>query len=179
MKLNRLIPLSVISTIAIALPLSTQVTQAFNPVTSGGMYSQQLQTSRQPTSRQPIAIAQASETIAAVGTFVAAEKPTVGTARIVVENGQRYLVFDSAFQTSDQGPDLHVVLDPSNKPPATYQDPTRYVNLGKLQKFAGEQRYPIPATIDLSKFKSVGVWCRMANATFGYAPLQASRNVVR
>ncbi len=174
MKLNQIIPFGVISAIALALPISTQ---AFQPVTSGNMYSQQLQSSRQPT-----AISQ-TETIAAAGivagTFVAAEKPTVGTARIVSQNGQRYLVFDSAFQTSDQGPDLHVVLDPSNKPPATYQDPTQYINLGKLQKFAGEQRYPIPATVDLSKFKSVGIWCRMANATFGYAPLQAPSNAAR
>lgn len=174
MKLKQLVPFGVISTIALALPLSTQSAQAFSPITSGGMHSQQLQTSRQPSM-----IALSGETIAAAGTFVAAEKPTVGTARIVVENGQRYLVFDSAFQTSDQGPDLHVVLDPSNKPPAQYQDPTQYINLGKLQKFAGEQRYPIPATVDLSKFKSVGVWCRMANATFGYAPLQASSNAAR
>ncbi|KAM3098252.1 DM13 domain-containing protein [Phormidesmis sp. 146-12] len=174
MKLNQLIPFGVISTIALALPLLSQAGQDFRPVTSGQMYSQQLQTSRQPAT-----IAQAGGTIAAVGTFAAAEKPTVGTARVVVENGQRYLVFDSAFQTSDQGPDLHVVLDPSNKPPATYQDLTQYINLGKLQKFAGEQRYPIPATVDLSKFKSVGIWCRMANATFGYAPLQAPSNATR
>ncbi|MCY7275727.1 MAG: DM13 domain-containing protein [Phormidesmis sp. CAN_BIN44] len=183
MKLNQLIPFGVISTIAIALPLSTQSAQAFSPITSGGTHSRQLQTSRQPgtisAERNFTETALSGEAIAAAGTFVAAEKPTVGTARIVVENGQRYLVFDSAFQTSDQGPDLHVVLDPSNKPPAQYQDPTQYINLGKLQKFAGEQRYPIPATVDLSKFKSVGIWCRMANATFGYAPLQASSNAAR
>lgn len=171
MKLNQVIPFGMISTIAFVLPLSTHAAQAFKPVTSGAMYSQQLQASSQQTT-----IAQAGKTIAAAGTFVAAEKPTTGTARIVVEKGQRYLVLDSAFQTSNQGPDLHVVLDPSNKPPAQYQDPTQYVNLGKLQKFNGEQRYPIPAAVDLSKFKSVGIWCRMANATFGYAPLQPSIN---
>jgi hypothetical protein len=174
MKFNQLIPFGVISTIALALPLSIQAAQTFKPVTSGEMYSRQLQTSKQPTT-----IAQSGEKIAATGAFVAAEKPTVGTALIVVENGQRYLVFDSAFQTSDQGPDLHVVIDPSNKPPAQYQDPTQYINLGKLQKFAGEQRYPIPAAVDLSKFNSVGIWCRMANATFGYAPLQTPSNAVR
>ncbi len=174
MKLNKLIPFGVISTIAFALPLSAHATQALKPVTSGGMHSQELQASHSQTT-----IAQADERLAAAGTFVAAEKPTTGTARIVIEKGQRYLVLDSAFQTSDQGPDLHVLLDPSNKPPAQYQDLTQYVNLGKLQKFAGEQRYPIPAAVDLSKFKSVGIWCRMANATFGYAPLQSPANAAR
>lgn len=105
------------------------------------------------------------------GTFVAAEKPTTGKARIVTENGHRFLEIDSAFSTSDQGPDLHVLLDTSVKPPQMYQNPGSYVNLGKLQKFQGAQRYPIPDAINLSDFKSVVIWCRMANATFGYAAL--------
>lgn len=110
------------------------------------------------------------------GTFIAGEAPTAGTARIVTENGRRYLEFDAAFKTSDQGPDLHVVLDPSGKPPMKYDDTTRYVNLGRLQKFSGVQRYPIPAAINLANFKSVVVWCRMANATFAYAPLNGTSN---
>lgn len=105
------------------------------------------------------------------GTFVAGEKPTTGTVRVVTENGHRFLEFDSAFSTSDQGPDLHVLLDTAAKPPQMYQNPGSYVNLGKLQKVQGVQRYPIPDAINLSNFKSVVVWCRMANATFGYATL--------
>lgn len=120
-------------------------------------------------------VAQRQQLVAEMsGTFVAAEHPTSGMARIVTEKGRRYLVLDSAFKTSSQGPDLHVVLDPTEKPPMQYQDPTSYVNLGKLQKFNGEQRYPIPAAINLSNFKSVAIWCRMANATFGYAPLRST-----
>ncbi len=105
------------------------------------------------------------------GTFVSAEKPTTGTAKIVTENGQRYLVLDEAFSTSDQGPDLHVLLDTAQRPPQQYQNFSSYVNLGKLQKYKGTQRYPIPAAINLANYKSVVIWCRMANATFGYAPL--------
>lgn len=105
------------------------------------------------------------------GTFVAGEHPASGKAQIVTEAGKRYLVLDSAFRTSDQGPDLHVLLDPEAKPPQKYADLSRYVNLGKLQKFNGTQRYPIPEAINLANFKSVVVWCRMANATFAYAPL--------
>ena len=110
------------------------------------------------------------------GNFVAAEKATTGMARIVTENGHRYLELDSAFSTSNQGPDLHVLLEPSEKPPMSYnsQNMGSYVNLGKLQKFKGTQRYPIPDSVQLENFKSVSIWCRMANATFGYAPLRAS-----
>lgn len=173
MKLKQLVPFGIISAMSLTLPLSSQ---ALQPVVSGGWYSKQTQA---VSSDNSVMLAVQPIRIAASGTFVAGEKPTTGIARIMVENGQRYLVFDSSFTTSNQGPDLHVVLDPAGKPPAQYSDPTRFINLGKLQKTEGEQRYPIPATVDLSKFKSVGIWCRMANATFGYATLQSSTNANR
>lgn len=105
------------------------------------------------------------------GSFLSAEKPTTGTAKIVTENGQRYLILDEAFSTSEQGPDLHILLDTTDKPPQQYQNLDNAVNLGKLQKYSGMQRYPIPANINLANYKSVVIWCQMANATFGYAPL--------
>jgi hypothetical protein len=85
----------------------------------------------------------------------------------MTENGHRYLELDSAFTASNQGPDLHVLLDTSAKPPKSYSDATSssYVNLGKLEKTQGAQRYPIPDAINLATFKSVNIWCRMANAT--------------
>lgn len=114
-----------------------------------------------------------SSTVAMMsGMFKAAEKPTTGMVRIVNEGGHRYLEFDAAFSTSELGPDLHVLLDPSTQPPQSYEELGRVINLGKLQSYQGAQRYPIPDTIDLGQFKSVVIWCRMANATFGYAPLQ-------
>lgn len=163
MKLNQFILLGVTSLFACVVPLSGSVPGvSANPsshpakVTSAGINALVAQ------NRTPRMLS---------GTFVAAEKPTTGTARIVTENGHRYLELDGAFSTSDQGPDLHVLLDTSPKPPQTYQNPGSYVNLGKLQKFNGAQRYPIPDAINPSNFKSVVIWCRMANATFGYATL--------
>ncbi len=113
------------------------------------------------------------------GTFVAAEKPTNGAVKIVRDGGRYYLEFSDAFSTSDQGPDLHVLLDKNGQPPQTYQNINSAVNLGKLQKYKGAQRYPIPEAIDLAQFKSVVVWCRMANATFGYAPLHSMNKASR
>lgn len=165
---NKFLSLSLFSAFALLLSSTTGAVQAFQPTTTGAGYSSQLQAAA--------LMGQAQNRIAATGTFVAAEKPTTGTAQIVVEHGKRYLVLSADFQTSNQGPDLHVVLDPANQPPAQYQDKTQFVNLGKLQKFAGTQRYAIPASVDLSQFKSVGIWCQMANATFGYAPLHPSTN---
>jgi hypothetical protein len=114
--------------------------------------------------------------IALAGTFVAAEAPTTGSVQVVEENGQRYLVLDSAFSTTDQAPDLHVILDTVDTPPTSYSDFSTFVNLGGLQNVSGEQRYPIPDAIDISEFKSVVIWCRTANATMGYAILGGSTN---
>lgn len=116
-------------------------------------------------------IAQNQQAIDFTGTFIAAEAPTTGTARIVTEAGHRYLEIDAAFSTTNQAPDLHVLLETANVPPSSYSTFGSYVNLGKLQTTNGAQRYPIPDTIDIAEFKSVVIWCRMANATMGYATL--------
>ncbi len=110
------------------------------------------------------------------GTFEAKEAHTTGKAQIVTEDGIRYLLIDSSFNTTDQAPDLHVLLDTGNQPPEKYEESQsgRYVNLGKIQNTMGEQRYPIPDSVDLSQQKSVVIWCRMANATIGFATLKES-----
>ncbi|MEC4819220.1 MAG: DM13 domain-containing protein [Scytonema sp. PMC 1069.18] len=165
MQLNQLLKLSLVSCLACVLSVSA-VEVLTNPSANAISFT---------SKDSNILIAQRQQVVALSGNFVQAEKPTTGTAKIVTENGQQYLVLDSAFQTSDQGPDLHVLLDPAEKPPMKYENFSRYVNLGKLEKYSGMQRYPIPAAINLSNFKSVVIWCRMANATFGYAPLRPSR----
>ncbi len=118
---------------------------------------------------------QKQATKAVSGSFRAGEKPATGKAMIVREGGHSFLVLDSAFSTSDQGPDLHVLLDNTANPPKNYPGATgnRVINLGKLKSFSGQQRYPIPDSVNLSNVKSVVIWCRMANATFAYAPLSA------
>ncbi|MBW4513754.1 MAG: DM13 domain-containing protein [Timaviella obliquedivisa GSE-PSE-MK23-08B] len=109
----------------------------------------------------------AASPVAQSGQFVASEHPTEGTARIVTENGKRYLVFDQAFK-SDEGPDLFVLLH-RDQMPQTY-DAQNYISLGRLQSVKGEQRYAIPDDVDLANFQSAVIWCRQFNATFGYAP---------
>ncbi|MDV3000856.1 MAG: hypothetical protein N5P05_002462 [Chroococcopsis gigantea SAG 12.99] len=120
-----------------------------------------------------VAIAEKQMTKTLSGAFKAGEKPATGKATIVREGGHSFLVLDSAFSTSDQGPDLHVLLDNTANPPKNYQGAVgnRVINLGKLKSYSGEQRYPIPDSVNLSNVKSVVIWCRMANATFAYAPL--------
>ena len=101
------------------------------------------------------------------GSFVAGEHSTQGNVRLVTENGKRYLMLDRAFKT-DFGPDLFVLLHRSN-PPKQYRSQD-YVNLGRLQGTSGAQRYALPANVNLAEFRSVAIWCRAFNVTFGYAP---------
>jgi len=109
-----------------------------------------------------------------IGQFVAGEKPTTGRATIVNEGGLRYLELSDDFSTSNQGPDLHVLLDGQSKPPHSYENLEGVINLGKLKSYTGKQRYLIPSMIDVTKIQSVVIWCQMANATFGYAPVVAA-----
>lgn len=113
-----------------------------------------------------------------LGAFVAAEHPTQGKARIVNENGRRYVEFDKAFK-SEQGPDLYVILYRTATLPKGGLKEQNYVTLGRLQKVAGTQRYAIPNNVNLANYRSVAVWCRAFNATFGYAPLQATAQAKR
>jgi len=130
------------------------------------------QSQSESNSYASMVVAQAQSVAIATGEFVAAEAPTTGSVRIVSDGGHRYLEIDSAFSTSEQGPDLHVLLETTAQPLQTYESLGSFVNLGSLSSFSGTQRYPIPDSVDISDFQSVVIWCRMANATFGYAPLQ-------
>lgn len=104
------------------------------------------------------------------GTFVKVDYPTKGAVNVVTEEGKSYLEFDEAFQT-DEGPDVFVLLHRSDKPESYRAED--YVSLGKLKQFSGTQKYAIPAEINLAEFRSVVIWCKKFNVTFGYAPLSS------
>ncbi len=91
---------------------------------------------------------------------------SAGVAKIVEEDGQRYLEFDSAFRT-DSGPDLFVLLHKQATPTSYSTD--NYVNLGRVQELDGAQRYAIPADVDIDALKSAVIWCQQFNVTFGFA----------
>src|SRR6185295_1247133 len=58
------------------------------------------------------------------------------------------------------GPAFHVYLVPkaSIRTSSDLKD-TMFVDLGGLRSFKGSQRYPIPAGVKLSDYKSVIIWC--------------------
>ncbi len=104
------------------------------------------------------------------GRFKAAEHPTTGNVRVLNENGKRYIEFDRSFKT-DSGPDLFVILYRNSTVPVYGVKEQDYAQVARLQKINGTQRYAIPENVQLADFKSVAVWCKQFNATFGFAPL--------
>ncbi|MGB3641348.1 MAG: DM13 domain-containing protein [Rivularia sp. (in: cyanobacteria)] len=106
------------------------------------------------------------------GAFINAEHPTKGTASIIIENGKKYIQFDNQFK-SDNGPDLFVILHKDDKLPNTGIKQADYTTIAALKSTSGTQKYEIPENVDVSNFKSLAIWCRRFNATFGYAVLKA------
>ena len=76
------------------------------------------------------------------------------------------------FQTSN-GPDVQVYLvaadDASDNDTVTRAG---FVNIGALKGNIGDQNYELPADVDLSKYKSVSIWCRRFGVNFATAPLK-------
>ncbi len=108
--------------------------------------------------------------VAERGAFKAGEHPTQGKVSITNKQGKRYLEFDQNFKAND-GPDLYVILYRSETPPKSGIKEKDYLSLSHLQKTSGTQSYALPENVKLADFKSVAIWCRKFNATFGYASL--------
>jgi pentapeptide MXKDX repeat protein len=108
------------------------------------------------------------------GKFHGKVHPTSGRATLYQEADGKLVLRLTNFKTSN-GPDVHVILvatkdamDDAN----FLKDNTEKVELGKLKGNEGDQNYEIPAGTDLTKFRTVSIYCERFNANFGAAPLE-------
>jgi Electron transfer DM13 len=113
----------------------------------------------------------ATQTVLQSGDFIGTGEPTTGMAKIVKENGRYYLDLSETF-TTKKGPKLVVILTNFFEPPKSRLTAGTYLELGKLQKLKGAQRYEIPANVDPTTFHSAVIWCKPFNVTFGSATLK-------
>jgi Electron transfer DM13 len=109
------------------------------------------------------------------GNFVAGEHPTQGSLRVLTyknrqNEDRQYIELGRNFKT-DEGPDLYLILHRSDAPPVSGIKEADYISVARLRKVNGLQRYVLPKNINLADYKSVAVWCKKFNATFGYATL--------
>lgn len=105
------------------------------------------------------------------GRFHSVAHETKGSATIYgLADGKRVLRF-TGFETSN-GPDVRVYLVAAGD--ANDNDTVKragFLDLGALKGNIGDQNYDIPADADLSKYRSVTVWCRRFGVNFATAPL--------
>lgn len=78
----------------------------------------------------------------------------------------------SGFETSN-GPDVRVYLiaaaDASDDATVTRGG---FVEVGPLRGSRGDQNYPLPPALDVSRFHAVTIWCRRFQVNFATAPLK-------
>lgn len=106
-----------------------------------------------------------------VGRFHGVAHETQGRATIYqLADGDRLLRL-SQFSTSN-GPDVRVYLVAAGD--AQDNETVRnagFLELGKLKGTEGDQNYPLPASVDLDRYRAVTIWCARFGVNFGTAPL--------
>ena len=113
-----------------------------------------------PVAAEQLAVTDKASRLVASGTFIHANPSDpvhYGKGRVNVYENTVFL--ESNFEVGP-GPAFHVYLVPkaSIRTSSDLKD-TMFVDLGGLRSFKGSQRYPIPAGVKLSDYKSVIIWC--------------------
>jgi len=110
------------------------------------------------------------------GTFYGIAHGTEGTATIYrMGNGTRVLRLTS-FRTSN-GPDVHVYMVGADdaRDAATVEN-AGFVDLGSIKGNIGDQNYTLSGDLDLTKYRSVSIWCKRFSVNFGAAPLRPTES---
>lgn len=105
------------------------------------------------------------------GKFHGVHHKTQGLATVYrLADGRRVLRFTN-FSTSN-GPDVRIYLvaagDAGDN--ATVEK-AGFIELGPMKGNQGDQNYDIPASVDLSKYRAVTIWCKRFAVNFATAPL--------
>jgi hypothetical protein len=111
------------------------------------------------------------------GTFSEVMHPTTGTAAIYrLGDGSRTLRLTN-FRTSNE-PDVHLYLVAANDAKDTETvKRAAFIDLGTIKGNIGDQNYTLGTDIDLSKYRTVSIWCKRFAINFGAAPLRADHEM--
>jgi hypothetical protein len=127
-----------------------------------------------PSAAAPSVTGPAGPVQLAAGSLISHEHTTSGTVRIIKQqDGVRVLTLED-LDTSN-GPDVHVWLSAAHVVEGTggwfTAGSADHYDLGIIKGNQGNQVYEIPADVDLSKYKSVDLWCVQFSVSFGAAEL--------
>lgn len=91
--------------------------------------------------------------------------------------GEVSVFADTVFLHDDfevgPGPKYHVYMVPGEVIRASGDlDGRMFVDLGQLRAFKGSQNYTIPAGLDLSRYRSVVIWCEQFSVLISPADLE-------
>ena len=113
----------------------------------------------------------ANARVLASGRFHAVSLSGQGIATVHREKDGSQVLRLTEFRT-DRGPDLwvYLVATPDSSDSRTVTK-AGFVNLGRLQKTAGEQTYKLPDDLDVAKYQSVTIWSKVFAVNFATAPL--------
>jgi Electron transfer DM13 len=93
-----------------------------------------------------------------------------GTALIIeASGGDTYLRFEE-FEV-ENGPDLKVYLSRAKSDAPEDELAVEIVDLGELKGNVGDQNYLVPASVDLTMYRSAVVWCKRFSVGFAVAPV--------
>jgi electron transfer DM13 len=114
-------------------------------------------------------------TLLSQGSFHSGAHKTDGMAAIYqLADGKRTLRLTN-FATSN-GPAVHVYLVAAND--ATDNGTVKtagFIDLGPIKGNKGDQNYDVPLSVDLTKYRSVTIWCARFGVNFGTAPLSQAQ----
>ncbi|MFD0275299.1 DM13 domain-containing protein [Kitasatospora sp. NPDC127111] len=149
------------------------------PATAGASavpQQQQQQSQSQSSAASSPSAAAAVPVDLARGSFVSGEHDTSGTARLVrLPDGATVLRLEN-LRTSE-GPDVRVYLSTGSAAESRADVlGDGAVELDRLKGNLGNQNYTVPAGTDLSRIRSVVIWCKRFSVTFGAADLAAARS---
>ncbi len=114
------------------------------------------------TSAAPIELAR--------GTFVPLDHATSGTVRVLETGDDSRVVRLEGFET-ENGPDLYVYLTTNRAGGDKGAFDDEFIDLGRLKGNQGDQNYDLTADADLSRFRTIVIWCDRFNSPFGAADL--------
>jgi hypothetical protein len=124
-----------------------------------------------PAANEQLADAERARLVAR-GTFIHANPSDPihwGKGRVSVY--ERVVFLEDDFEVGP-GPAYHVYLVPkAGLRKSSDLEGAMHVDLGGLRAFKGSQRYAIPASVDLSKYASVIIWCERFSVLISPADL--------
>jgi hypothetical protein len=111
------------------------------------------------------------------GAFYGIAHPTQGTATIYRMGDDALMLRFTNFRTSN-GPNVHVYLVAADD--ARDAETVRragFIDLGSIKGNIGDQNYALGSDVDLSKYRTVSIWCQRFSVNFGAAPLRSDHSV--